>query len=98
MALKNLYRLCALAFTALLIMQALPLVVGAADGIPRISIQDLRGKMDRKEKIIILDVRTGEDYEASRYKIPGAIRVPIDRLKEQAQEFPKETEIITYCA
>jgi len=45
-----------------------PGVLKAADDVPRITIQELKAKMDSGEKIVILDVRSGEDYKAARLK------------------------------
>ena len=70
----------------------------AADNVPRTSIQELKAKMDRGEPIVIVDVRTGEDYASSRFMIAGAIRIPVDRLNDRYQELPSNAEIITYCS
>ncbi len=69
-----------------------------ADGIPRMTIQELKGKMDSGDRIVILDVRTAEDYSTSPYKIRGAIRIPLDELKSRYTELPAAAEIVTYCA
>jgi 3-mercaptopyruvate sulfurtransferase SseA len=70
----------------------------AADSIPRITIQELKAKMDNRENIFIIDVRTGEDYARSKAKIKGAVRIPVDRLAERYREIPEASEIITYCS
>lgn len=70
----------------------------AADNVPRISIQELKAKMDSGEKIIILDVRSGGDYQSSKVKITGSIRIPIDQISARSKDLPEGVEIITYCA
>lgn len=88
-------------FVALLVgltASVFPTVCLAADDIPRISIQELKAKMDKAENITILDVRSGEDYQASKYKITGAIRIPLDQLASRSNELSSEKEIIAYCA
>jgi len=85
-------------FLAGLTSGAIPTVCHAADDIPRITIQELKAKMDRAEDITILDVRSGEDYQASQYKIRGAVRIPLDQLADRSNELPAEKETIAYCA
>jgi hypothetical protein len=70
----------------------------AADSIPRMTIQELKAKMDKGEKIIILDVRAGDDYQSSKVKIAGAIRIPLDQLDARYKELPEGIEIVAYCA
>jgi hypothetical protein len=69
----------------------------ADDHIPRITVQELKAKLDRGEHIIILDMRTGNDWARSKYKIKGAIRMPINQLNRRSGEWPKDQEIVTYC-
>jgi hypothetical protein len=69
----------------------------AADDIPRISVQDLKAKMDRGEDITIIDVRSADDFERSKVKIKGAIRISIVKLADKSAELPRDKEIITYC-
>lgn len=85
-------------FAAGLIVSFLPAAARAADSIPRMSIQELKEKIDKGDRIVILDVRSGEDYSRSEYKIPGAIRIPIDQLKKRHTELPAAAEIVTYCS
>jgi rhodanese-related sulfurtransferase len=53
--------------------------------------------MDNGADIVILDVRTGMDYDRSSNKIKGAVRVSIFQLEEKYRELPRDREIITYC-
>ncbi len=70
----------------------------AADSMPRMTIQELKEKMDSGDRIVILDVRTAEDYSTSPYKIRGAIRIPLDELKSRYTELPAAAEIVAYCS
>jgi len=74
-----------------------PAAFSAMDGVPRITAQELKAKMDRGENILIIDVRTGDEYERSRIKIKGAVRISIVNIEDKASELPKDKEIITYC-
>lgn len=77
---------------------AIPDVSLAADSIPRITIQELKSKIDNQENIFIIDVRTGTDYASSKVKIKGAVRIPVDQLAERSKEIPVDSEIIAYCS
>lgn len=46
-------------------------------------------------QVIVLDMRPDEEYEAGH--IPGAISVPLKRLKHTLSSLPRDTEIVAYC-
>lgn len=65
---------------------------------PRITVDQLQGKILRGEKIIILDVRTKGSYDSTKYTIKNAIRIePQDVRAKAAAELPKGYEIVTFC-
>ncbi len=72
-------------------------VFSATDNVPRITAQELKAKMDKGEKILIIDTRTGNEYEGSRIKIKGAMRISIVKIEEMASQLPRDREIVTYC-
>jgi predicted sulfurtransferase len=74
-----------------------PAVFSQADDVPRITVQELKAKIDKGEVLVVIDVRTGNDYEGSKIKIQGAVRIPIVQMEERYRELPKDKEIITYC-
>ena len=83
--------------TLVLLLHPAILVAGdAKDEVPKISIQDLKDKMDHGE-VLIIDVRTGNDYVRSKFKIKGAVRISIVHLAEQSNTLPQDKEIVTYC-
>jgi len=45
--------------------------------------------------VTVLDVRPSEEYEAGH--IPGALNVPLDKIRQQLAKLPKDQEIIAYC-
>jgi 3-mercaptopyruvate sulfurtransferase SseA len=69
-----------------------------SDGIPRITVDELKSKMDNQDNIVILDVRNAEAYAESDTKIKGAIRMPLEEIEERYGEIPKNAEIIIYCS
>ncbi|MFB3925974.1 MAG: rhodanese-like domain-containing protein [Syntrophales bacterium] len=67
------------------------------DDVPRITVQELKEKMDRHEDIVVLDIRSEDAYAGSTVRIPGAIRMPLDQVGERYRELPQNREIVTYC-
>jgi rhodanese-related sulfurtransferase len=71
----------------------------AAKEIPddRITIHELKRKMDRKEAMVIIDARAGNAYIGSSVKIKDSIHITLDELQSRMSKLPKNKEIITYC-
>jgi|CXWL01.1.fsa_nt_gi adenylyltransferase/sulfurtransferase len=63
--------------------------------IPEISVQDLKAKLDKKEKFILLDVREPHEYEIA--KIAGSTLIPLGALPERYTELDKNTKLIVHC-
>lgn len=66
--------------------------------ISRITKEELKTKLDKKEELVIIDVRTDEAYNVNKQKIKGAIHIPLNELEKNINNIPKGKEIITYCA
>lgn len=45
--------------------------------------------------VTVIDVRPPEEY--SQGHITGALNIPLDRLKEQLQQIPRDREVVAYC-
>jgi Rhodanese-like domain len=73
-----------------------PVVAPVADD--RISIEELKAKLDAGAQILILDVRATDGWNSSTNKIKGAVRVPMEDVDKKKGEWNKATEIITYCS
>ena len=73
-----------------------PAVAPVADD--RITIEQLKAKLDAGVQIIILDVRALDGWNSSPNKIKGAVRVPMEDVDKKKGEWNKTTEIITYCS
>ena len=74
-----------------------PAAFSATDVVPRITVQELKAKMDKGEDTVIIDVRAGREYTDSKIKMKGAIRIPIVQLETRINELPRDKEIVTYC-
>jgi len=63
----------------------------------KISAADAKARMDSGDTIVILDVRTQEEYDAGH--IPGAILVPNETIVDKQPELlpDLDAEILVYC-
>lgn len=59
-----------------------------------ITVEDLLAR-SRKEKIILIDVRPEEEYNAGH--IPNAVSIPLAQLKKRLNDLPRNKTIIAYC-
>ena len=58
-----------------------------------ISAKDLKERLDKGEKIVIIDARAGLNGQI----IKGALHIPEDKLKEWSNTADKAAVIVTYC-
>lgn len=65
--------------------------------VPRMTIEELRKKLDGNEPLTVLDVRGAADYANSGFKIIGALRIPLEELSGRAAELDPEQEVAAYC-
>src|SRR5262245_19287838 len=63
----------------------------------RISVDELKRKLDAKEEIVIIDTRKGSAWIGSLVKIKGAIHITLDELEAKMNEFPRDKQIVAYC-
>jgi rhodanese-related sulfurtransferase len=66
------------------------------DGIPQISVQDLKRKLDAKEDVFVLDVREPHEYQIVNI---GAQLIPLGDIARRASELAdkKNSEIVVHC-
>ncbi len=64
------------------------------DGMEPVATAELMERADAG-LVTVLDVRPPEEYVQGH--LPGAINVPLSRLKEYMALLPKEREVIAYC-
>ncbi len=64
----------------------------------RISVDEIRRRMNAGEQFTFVDVRNPQAWAESNEKLPGAVRVPLDSLdKDTLRSIPKDKPIVTYC-
>jgi membrane protein DedA with SNARE-associated domain len=65
--------------------------------ISRITVDELKEKLDSGEELVIVDLRHSMDFEADPETIPGAFRMDAKELEEKDDRLPRDREIILYC-
>jgi molybdopterin/thiamine biosynthesis adenylyltransferase/rhodanese-related sulfurtransferase len=63
--------------------------------VPHISVAELKGKLDRREKFVLIDVR--EPYEYDICRIPGSRLIPLGQLPSRMSELDSADEIVLQC-
>ncbi len=60
-----------------------------------ISVKDLKDRLDKGDKIFLLDVR--EPHEYSMAKIEGSVLIPLGTLPTSLDQLNTEDEIVALC-
>ena len=68
-----------------------------ADEVPRMSKEELKAMLGNPD-VVIIDVRSGNDWEASQSKIKGAVREEPRQAKSWADKYDKDKTYVLYCA
>lgn len=66
----------------------------ARDSMEPVSREELLGRL-KDDMVTLLDVRPEAEYALGH--LPGAINVPLSKLKRHLADLPKNREIIAYC-
>jgi adenylyltransferase/sulfurtransferase len=66
------------------------------DGIPQMTVEDLKARMDAGTAPFILDVREPHEYAIVNLGVP---QIPVGQLPDRISEIPvaKDAEIVTHC-
>src|SRR5579864_82847 len=59
------------------------------------TVEELKSRLDRHEKVFILDVRNPEEYQICR--IPGSTLIPLPELPQRFGELDKNVEMVVHC-
>ncbi|MFP4364423.1 MAG: rhodanese-like domain-containing protein [Spirochaetia bacterium] len=72
------------------------LLFAAACSVNEVTWQDVIQWQDQgRENIVIIDVRTQEEYNAGH--VPGALLIPYTEITSSTDEFSSADKIILYC-
>jgi molybdopterin/thiamine biosynthesis adenylyltransferase/rhodanese-related sulfurtransferase len=67
----------------------------APEGVPTISVKELKAKMDNGEAFALIDVREPFEYEIA--KIDGARLIPLGELERRIDELPRTGALVLQC-
>jgi adenylyltransferase/sulfurtransferase len=67
----------------------------AAAGLAEITVEELKGRIDRGDNLFILDVRNPEEYEICR--LPGSTLLPLPALPQRFRELDAGREMVVHC-
>ena len=63
--------------------------------VPRISKEDLKELLGKPD-VVIVDVRTGSDWNDSTVKIKGAVREEPDKVDSWIEKYPRDKTLVLY--
>lgn len=64
----------------------------------RITVDELRQKLDAGETPLIFDLRSSAAVEQDPTLIQGAIHLSMEDIEKRVSEFPRDRDIIVYCS
>lgn len=67
----------------------------AKDGVPSLSVRELKRKMDEGEAFTLVDVREPYEYEIAR--IDGSRLIPLGELETRVSELPRTGTLVLQC-
>jgi phage shock protein E len=81
---------------ALLLLGALAASPCFAAGVKNISSAQAQALLAKDKKIVLLDVRTPEEFRQAR--LHGAQLIPIAELEKRLGEIPRDRPLLVYCS
>jgi molybdopterin/thiamine biosynthesis adenylyltransferase/rhodanese-related sulfurtransferase/molybdopterin converting factor small subunit len=67
----------------------------ASAGVPEVTVEQMKAKLDRGEDFFLLDVREPNEYQICR--IEGAKLIPLGELAQRTGELDPKREMIVHC-
>ena len=65
--------------------------------VSRVTVEEVKARMDGGEPLTFVDARSPEAWAKSDVKIKGAIRVPPDEVMDHLGSIPRDRSVIAYC-
>jgi adenylyltransferase/sulfurtransferase len=63
--------------------------------VDEITPQDLKMRLDRNDRPVLVDVR--DDWETKLCRLENALHIPMEELEFRAEELNQQDEIVVYC-
>ncbi len=89
---EGVIRKALLALALLAVVAFLPRLVGALRKGPMLSVADLKQRLDAGEDVLVLDVRTAENFNGKLGHIDNARNIPLEELTDRLDELVDYTE------
>jgi rhodanese-related sulfurtransferase len=86
---RNMMAVCAAVLLALVVSPALAQRSATAQETPP---DTLKEKLDRGEKVLVIDVRSDEEVKTG--SIPGAVHIPMEELEARIKDVPKDVQLV----
>ena len=88
-----------LAIALLAIVGFLPSLIGRLRRGPMMEVETLKQKLDTGEDVLLLDVRSAEDYVGEQGHIKGSLLIPLEEINTRLSEIEKfqEKTVMTIC-
>lgn len=67
------------------------------DGVPEITPVELKERLDRKDAIVLVDVREPHEYAVADLPEVGQKRIPIREVASRTGELDPNDELVVYC-
>lgn len=74
----------------------LPTATRGTVEVPRLSREEVKERLDSGANVVIVDVRSKEDFDEAHIK--GAISIPLSEVEGRYAELSRDKEIIIYCS
>ena len=62
-----------------------------------LSATNAKQMRDSGQPIVFVDARNPVAWGSSQQKLPGAIRIPVDEVRQHLGEIPRGATVVTYC-
>jgi len=64
----------------------------------RITPEELWQRLERKEPLVVLDLRHPLELVGDPHVIPGAVRMSPEELEQRYSEIPRDRDVVLYCS
>ena len=88
-----------LALALLAIVGFLPGLIGRLRRGPMLDVENVKQKLDSGEDVLLLDVRSAEDYVGEQGHVKGSLLIPLEELSSRLSEIEnfQEKTVMTIC-
>ena len=96
---EDLIQKALLALALLAVVSFLPRIIGSLRRGAMVDIKELKRRLDADEDLLLLDVRTAEDYVGDQGHVAGSVLIPLEELEQRIEEIDAylEKPVITIC-